>query len=67
MNPIDYLLLLLIAGAMFLALRRMYKDRKSGKSCSCGSGSSFAGCSACAMHDTCSKCSTCAMRDTCVF
>ena len=43
MNLADILLILVIACAAFLAVRKMIRDRKSGKTCSCGCGSSNCG------------------------
>lgn len=45
MNPVDILLLVLIAAAVILAVRSVYRAKKSGKSCSCGGD--------------CSRCSGC--------
>jgi hypothetical protein len=36
MNRIDIVLIVLIALALLLAVRSLYKAKKSGKSCSCG-------------------------------
>ena len=58
MNLIDYLLLLLIAGAVILALRKIHKDRKNGKSCSCGSSSCSGSCAGCSAKCS-AKCSAC--------
>ena len=44
MNALDILLLVLIAAAVVLALRKIHRDRRSGKGClSCGGD--CAGCS----------------------
>lgn len=42
MNAADIILILIIAAVVFLAVRKVIKDRKNGKSCSCG----CSGCSA---------------------
>ena len=43
---LDILLVLLIAAALFLALRSIIRARRQGKTCSCG-------CSSCASRDRC--------------
>ena len=43
---LDILLVLLVAGAVLLALRSILRARRQGKSCSCG-------CAACAARDRC--------------
>ena len=45
MHMIDILLVLLIAAAVFLAFRIMYRNRRSGNGCLGCSGGSCAGCS----------------------
>ena len=45
MTIVDILLIVLIAGALLLAVRSVYKAKKAGKSCSCGGD--------------CSRCSGC--------
>ena len=36
MNTVDIILIILLAAAVFFAARKVIKDKKSGKSCSCG-------------------------------
>ena len=43
---LDILLVLLVAGAVILALRSILRARRQGKSCSCG-------CASCAARDRC--------------
>ena len=43
---LDILLVLLIAGAVLLAAVKILRDRRKGKSCSCG-------CASCASRDRC--------------
>ena len=43
---LDILLVLLVAGAVILALRSILRARRQGKSCSCG-------CASCASRDRC--------------
>ena len=43
---LDILLVLLIAGAVLLAAVKILRDRRKGKSCSCG-------CASCAARDRC--------------
>ena len=50
-NWANILIILVIAVAVFFAIRSMVKDKKAGK-CSCGS-SCGCGCSGCAMADKC--------------
>ena len=46
-NPIDFLILAVVAAALFLAIRSMRRDKKAGK-CSCGGDCGSCGaCSAC--------------------
>lgn len=45
---LDYLLILLVAAALLLALRKLIRDRRQGKGCSCG-------CSSCAAQGKCRK------------
>ena len=44
MNVIDLILVLILAAVVFLAVRKLVRDRKSGKTCSCG----CSGCTGCA-------------------
>ena len=44
MNIADVLILIAVACAALLAVRKIVRDRRSGKSCSCGCGGSCAGC-----------------------
>lgn len=36
MNPFDILLIVLLAGVVLLAIRRLYRKRKQGGGCGCG-------------------------------
>lgn len=49
MSAIDIFLILLIAGGVFLVIRKMLKDKKEGKTC-CGCGSSCGGSCHCGME-----------------
>lgn len=44
MNVIDLILVLILAAVVFLAVRKLVRDRRSGKACSCG----CSGCTGCA-------------------
>ena len=44
MKIIDIILLLILAAVVFLAIRKLVRDRRSGKACSCG----CSGCTGCA-------------------
>ena len=44
MNVIDLILVLILAAVVFLAVRKLVRDRKGGKTCSCG----CSGCTGCA-------------------
>lgn len=50
MTLIDILLILLIAGCVFLVIRKLVKDKKEGKSC-CGCGSSCSGSCHCGVKE----------------
>ena len=43
MNVVDYILLIVLAAVVVLALRKIIRDRRSGKLCSCGDGSGRCG------------------------
>ena len=43
MNPIDILLIVLLAAALLLAVRKVIRDKKHGRSC-CGSCDACCGC-----------------------
>lgn len=45
---LDILLVALIAAALFLAVRKIVRDRRRGKGCSCG-------CGGCASDTSCSR------------
>ncbi len=47
MNGIDILLTAVIAAVVILAVRKMYKDRKNGKLCSCGESGCDGNCGSC--------------------
>ena len=46
MNPVDIILVVLIAAAVFFAVRKVVTDKKRGKSCSCGCSMCSADCPA---------------------
>ena len=58
MNAIDVLLLILLIAIVALAVRKIYRDKKSGKMCSCGctgSGGCSGNCHFCRSSFTCSR------------
>nr|MBQ6241886.1 hypothetical protein [Lachnospiraceae bacterium] len=54
MSPLDIILIIVIAAAFALALRRTIKKKGS---CNCGSGACD-GCSGCRQRNTCDHCKT---------
>lgn len=58
MNAIDVLLLILLIVILALAVRKIYRDKKSGKVCSCGctgSGGCSGNCQFCRSSSACSR------------
>lgn len=51
MNVYDILLAALLIVIVALAVRKIYRDKKSGKSCSCGSSGCSGNCGSC--HSSC--------------
>ena len=53
MNVYDILLGVLLIVIVALAVRKIYRDKKSGKACSCGCGGCSGNCGSC--HSSCSS------------
>lgn len=59
MNAWDIIIIAVVAFCVFLAVRRIVANKKSGKGC-CGCSSSCSSCSGCS---SCSACSACKLAD----